>query len=74
MLKTPLSSIHKYPPEIRAETESLHVKYPFLNSSVFWNITLGRPLKINRRFDGTCGRHVQGQRISHTRNQHEAAS
>jgi hypothetical protein len=30
------------------------------------------PLKVNRRFGGTCRRHLQGQRISKARNQHEA--
>jgi hypothetical protein len=32
------------------------------------------PLKGNRRFGGTCRLHLQGQRISQTRNQHEAGS
>jgi hypothetical protein len=45
-----------------------------MNSSVFWDITPCSPLKVNRRFGGTCRLHLQGPRINHARNQHEAGS
>jgi hypothetical protein len=32
------------------------------------------PFKVNRRFGGTCGLHLQGQRIRQLRNQREAHS
>jgi hypothetical protein len=34
-----------------------------LRSSVFWNITLCSPLKVKRRFGGTCHFHLQSWRI-----------
>jgi hypothetical protein len=40
-------------------------------STVFWDITLCSPLKVNRRFGGTHRLHLQGRRISRARNQHE---
>jgi hypothetical protein len=40
-------------------------------SSLFWDITQCSPLKVNRRFGGTCRLHFQGRRISQARNQHE---
>jgi hypothetical protein len=42
-----------------------------MNSSVFWDITPGNPLKINRCFGGTCRLHLQARRISQERNQRE---
>jgi hypothetical protein len=41
-------------------------------SSVFWDITSSCPLKVNRHFGGTCRLPIQGRRISHARNHHEA--
>jgi hypothetical protein len=43
-------------------------------SSIFWDITLCRPLEVNRRFGGTCRLHLPGRKISQARNQHEAGS
>jgi hypothetical protein len=40
--------------------------------SVFWNITLCSPLKVNRRFGGACRLHIQGRKIIQARNQHGA--
>jgi hypothetical protein len=39
-----------------------------------WDITLCSPWKISRHFWGTAHLHVQGQRISKARNQHESRS
>jgi hypothetical protein len=39
---------------------------------ISWDITPRSPLKINRRFRGTRCLHLRGQKISQTRNQHEA--
>jgi hypothetical protein len=36
----------------------------FMKSSIFWDVTLCSPLKVNRRFGGTCRLHHQGQRIN----------
>jgi hypothetical protein len=38
-----------------------------MKSSNFWDITPCSPLKVNRRFGGTCLLHVQGQRIRQAR-------
>jgi hypothetical protein len=35
-----------------------------MKRTVFWDITLCSPLKVNRCFGGTYHRHLQGQRIS----------
>jgi hypothetical protein len=32
------------------------------------------PTKVNRRFGGACRLHLQGGRVSHARNRHEAAA
>jgi hypothetical protein len=45
-----------------------------LNSPVFWVITPCSPLKVNRHFEGTCGLHLHGWRVSQTRKQHEVGS
>jgi hypothetical protein len=41
--------------------------------SIFWNITLCSPTKLNRRFGGTYSLRTQGGRVSQARNQHYAA-
>jgi hypothetical protein len=38
---------------------------------IFRVITPCHPLKVNRHFEGTCDLHLQGQRMSQARNQHE---
>jgi hypothetical protein len=43
-----------------------------LKSSISWDITPCSPLKVNRRFGGTCRLHFQGRSISQARNQREA--
>jgi hypothetical protein len=42
-----------------------------MKSSIFWDITPCRLLKVNGRFGGTCRLHLQGRRISKARNQRE---
>jgi hypothetical protein len=44
-----------------------------MNSSIFWDITPCSPLKVNRRFGGTCRLHLQGW-ISQARNHRDAGS
>jgi hypothetical protein len=43
-----------------------------LKISIFWDIMRRSPLKVNRRFGGTCRLHFQGRRISRARNQCES--
>jgi hypothetical protein len=45
-----------------------------MNSSIFWDIMLCSPLKVNQHFGGKCCLHLQGKRISHARKQPEAGS
>jgi hypothetical protein len=42
-------------------------------SYTFWDITPRSPMKVNRRFGGTCRLHLNGRRISQARNKREAA-
>jgi hypothetical protein len=42
-------------------------------SQIFWNVTTRSLLKVNRFFVGKY-LHLQGRRISQTRNQHELGS
>jgi hypothetical protein len=44
----------------------------FLISTIFWDIMLCSPLKVNRHFGGTYCLHIQGRRISQARNQRES--
>jgi hypothetical protein len=46
----------------------------FVKSSFFWDITQCGLLNVNRRCGGRYRLHLQGRRISQTRNQHEAGS
>jgi hypothetical protein len=43
-----------------------------LKSSVFWEITPRRYLKVNQYFGGTCRLHPQSRRIRQAKNQHES--
>jgi hypothetical protein len=43
-----------------------------LKSFIFWDTMLCGPLKVNRRFGGTCLFHLQGRRISCVGNQRES--
>jgi hypothetical protein len=45
----------------------------YRKSSIFWDITPCSPLKVNRRFGGTCRLHLQGRRISKERNRRESS-
>jgi hypothetical protein len=45
-----------------------------MKSSVFWDIMLCSPLKVNKYFEGKCCLHFQGKIISQARKQHEAGS
>jgi hypothetical protein len=46
--------------------------FQILKSSILRDITPRSRLKVNRRYSGTCRLHLQGRRISHASNQHEA--
>jgi hypothetical protein len=39
-----------------------------MKSSIFWNVTACRPLKVNWHSGGTCHLHLQGQRMSQASN------
>jgi hypothetical protein len=52
----------------------LFIKLITLKSSVFWDITLCNPLKVNRYFKRTYGLHLQGWRVSQERNYYETGS
>jgi hypothetical protein len=43
-----------------------------MKSSIFWDITLYSPFKINRRFGWACRLHLQFRIMSQARNQREA--
>jgi hypothetical protein len=43
-----------------------------IRSSIFWDIRPYSPLKVNRRFGGTCRLHFQGRKISQARNHLES--
>jgi hypothetical protein len=43
-----------------------------MKSPIFWDITPCSPLKVNRRFGGTCRLNFQGRRIDKARFLHEA--
>jgi hypothetical protein len=45
-----------------------------MKSSVFWDITLCSPLKVNRCFVGIYCLHLQGRRVRQARKQCEAGS
>jgi hypothetical protein len=45
-----------------------------LKMCIFWGIMPCSPLKVNRRFRGTCHFQLQDRRISKARNHHEAGS
>jgi hypothetical protein len=42
-----------------------------MESTNFWDMTPCSPLKVNRRFGGTCCLHLQGRIINRARNQRE---
>jgi hypothetical protein len=43
-----------------------------MKSTIFWDITLCSPLKINPRFEGTYLLHLKSLKISQARCQHES--
>jgi hypothetical protein len=45
-----------------------------MKSTVFWNVMLFSLMKVNPYFRGTHCFHLQDQRVSQVRNQHEAGS
>jgi hypothetical protein len=45
-----------------------------MKSYIFWDILLCSLMKVSRCFEGTYRFHLQGRRISHPGNQHEAGS
>jgi hypothetical protein len=57
-----------------AEATSIivYLKQNLIRSSIFWDITLCNPLKVKRRFGGTCRLHLQGRRISQALHQRDA--
>jgi hypothetical protein len=48
--------------------------YELTNSSIFWNIMPCSPMKVKRRFGGTCRLYLKGRRKSQARNQHATGS
>jgi hypothetical protein len=50
------------------------LKYMEERSFIFWDIKPCSPLKLNRRFGGTCRLHLQGWRVSQGKNQNEPGS
>jgi hypothetical protein len=42
-----------------------------MKSYIFWDIMLCSPLKVNRRYGGTCHLHHQGRRMSQAKHQRE---
>jgi hypothetical protein len=54
------------------QTNVDHGTVSLLKSSIFWDIMPCSPLKVNRRFGGTCRLHLQARRISKVRNQRES--
>jgi hypothetical protein len=40
-----------------------------MKSTLLWDTTPCSPMKVNRRFGGTCRLHLQGRIVSQTRNQ-----
>jgi hypothetical protein len=55
-------------------TRSLYVGLAVMKSSVFRDITPCSLLEVNRRVEGTCRLHIQGRRLSQSKDQHEAGS
>jgi hypothetical protein len=45
----------------------------FMKRAIFWDITPCSPLRVNRRFGGTCRLHFQGRKMSCTRDQRESS-
>jgi hypothetical protein len=45
-----------------------------MKSSVFWDITLTSPVKVNRRFRGTYRLSLRDRRVSQQRNHYEVGS
>jgi hypothetical protein len=60
----------------QSQSVSRRITYPIqqteLTRVIFWDITLCRPLKVDKRLRGTCRLYLQGRKISQARNQHEA--
>lgn len=52
---------------VRGKTTSCRVA-----ESVFWAISASNLLKVGQRFEGSCHRHLHGQRLSQARSHHEA--
>jgi hypothetical protein len=45
-----------------------------MESSIFWDITPCNPVRVCRRLGGKNSFHLEGQRVSQARNQHEAGT
>jgi hypothetical protein len=45
-----------------------------MKKSIFWNTRPRSPWKANRHFGGTCYLHLQGGRLSQSRNERKAGS
>jgi hypothetical protein len=43
-----------------------------MKSTIFWDITLFSPLRVNQSFGGTYRLHLQDKKISGARNQRES--
>jgi hypothetical protein len=75
MLARPLRAIvvvsGSHPVSLRVrfdELSSLFSASIKMKDSVFWDISACSPLKVNRRFGGTCRLRLQGRRMSQARN------
>jgi hypothetical protein len=53
------------------QKSKLHLRSVVMKISIFWDITPCSLVKVNRHFGGTYCLHLQGRRISQTKNQHQ---
>jgi hypothetical protein len=61
-------------PKAKSYSWELRLSQWWLWRDALWDITPCSPVKLNRRFRGTCGLHLQGRRVSQARNQRETGS
>jgi hypothetical protein len=67
-----LSSLMRIRPERNLQYARFEIlREVVMKSSMFLDIMLCSPLKVNQHFRGTCRLHLQGRRICQQRNQHE---
>jgi hypothetical protein len=59
-------------PDKVTDDREIYIIRNVMKSSVFWDVTMCNPSKVNLYFGRTCRLHFQRQRISQIRNSHEA--